>query len=66
MIDQWKEELACPQCHNVGIVSLSQPKQAETPTVENVPDGFKAVLTEYGPYFHCGICDIPAVPYVCR
>jgi Zn ribbon nucleic-acid-binding protein len=62
MIDEWNEELRCPQCNNRGLASLSQPEDAEKPTVECVSDGFKAVQTEYGPDFHCGACDIPVLP----
>jgi hypothetical protein len=62
MIDQWNEQLECPQCRNSGIARLSQPEYAEMPTVEGVPDGFKAIHTEFGPNFHCGACDIEVVP----
>jgi hypothetical protein len=31
------------------------------PTVEFVTAGFKAVQTEYGPDFHCGTCNVPAM-----
>jgi hypothetical protein len=62
MADQWNEELRCPQCHNTGMASLSQFKDANMPTVVSVPDGFKAVQTEYGPDFHRGTCNVPAVP----
>lgn len=62
MIDQWNEELRCPKCKKKGIASLSQPKQAEAPTVEAVPVGFKAVQTEFGPDFRCEACNIPAAP----
>jgi len=58
MTDQWNEVLRCPQCSNTGTARLSQPKEAEMPTVDGVPDGFKAVHTEYGPDFHCGVCDV--------
>jgi hypothetical protein len=62
MTDQWNEELQCPQCRNTGVASLSQPEDAEMPTVEVVPDGFKAMQTEYGPDFHCGACNVPVKP----
>jgi hypothetical protein len=32
------------------------------PAVDGLPDGFKAVLTEFGPNFHCGVCDVPVAP----
>jgi hypothetical protein len=62
MTDQWNEQLKCPQCRNVGMASLSQLKDAFMPTVQSVADGFKVVQTQYGPNFHCGVCDIPASP----
>jgi hypothetical protein len=33
MIDQWSEQLRCPQCRNDGMVSLSHSEDAETPTL---------------------------------
>jgi hypothetical protein len=62
MIDQWNEELHCPQCRQTGLASLSQPIDAEMPIVDRIPDGFKAVQTEYGPDFHCGPCNVRVVP----
>jgi hypothetical protein len=62
MIDQWDEKLRCPQCHNTGMTSLSQFKDANMPTVDRVSDGFKVVQTEYGPNFHCGTCNVRAIP----
>ena len=59
MIDRWSEQLRCPQCRNDGMVSLSHSEDAETPTVDSISDGFKAVQTEYGPNFHCGACNVP-------
>jgi hypothetical protein len=61
MTDRWNEELVCPKCWNVGVASLSQVGDTPTATVDGVPDGFKTVQTEYGPNFHCGVCDIPVV-----
>jgi hypothetical protein len=62
MTDQWNEQLRCPRCRNTGTANLSQDSDAEIPTVDGVPEGFKAVQTEYGPNFHCGTCDVPALP----
>jgi hypothetical protein len=62
MTDQWNEVLRCPQCRNTGTASLSQSDQADTPTVNGIPDGFKVVQTEYGPDFRCGVCDVPVEP----
>ena len=62
MADQWNEQLRCPQCRNAGMASLSQFKDANMPTVDSVPHGFKAVQTEYGPDFHCGTCNIRVAP----
>ncbi len=61
-IDEWNEELRCPECGNTGMVSLSQPKDADMPTVHSVPDGFEVIPTEYGPNFHCTTCNIEVVP----
>jgi len=62
MTDQWNEVLRCPQCSNTGIASLSQFEAANMPTVDNVPDGFKVVQTEFGPDFYCGTCNVPVLP----
>jgi hypothetical protein len=62
MADQWDEHLLCPQCGNTGMVSLSQLKDARMPTVNLVTAGFKVVQTEFGPDFHCGVCNVPAAP----
>jgi hypothetical protein len=61
MTDQWDEHLHCPQCLNAGMASLSLFKDAQMPTVDLITTGFKAVQTEYGPDFHCGICNVPVV-----
>jgi len=62
MIERWNEQLQCPRCCHTGIASVSQPGDAEMPTVEGVPDGFKAVHSRYGPNFHCAACEIPVLP----
>jgi len=62
MTDQWTEQLRCPLCRNAGMASLSQFEDAHMPTVNSVPDGFRAVQTEYGPDFHCESCNVPALP----
>jgi hypothetical protein len=59
MTDQWDENLCCPRCRKTGRASLSHFKGADTPTVDGVTDGFKAVQTEYGPDFHCDDCNVP-------
>jgi hypothetical protein len=51
MTDQWNEPLECPQCRQAGLVSLCQPRDAETPIVHCIPNGFKAIHTESGPNF---------------
>ena len=61
MADQWNEQLCCPQCSKIGVASLSHPEGAEMPTVDVVPDGFKAVQKVYGPDFHCGSCNVPVM-----
>jgi hypothetical protein len=62
MIDEWNEELWCPECGKTGIVSLSHPKGDQVPTVQKVSDGFKVISTQYGPHFHCGTCNIAVAP----
>jgi hypothetical protein len=62
MTDQWNEQLRCPQCRNTSIVNLSQFESADMPTVDRITDSFKVVQTDYGPNFHCGVCDVPALP----
>jgi hypothetical protein len=44
------------------MASLSQSDDADVPSVEGVPDGFKVVATVHGPDFHCGTCNIAVVP----
>jgi hypothetical protein len=61
MPNRWSEELRCPQCSQTGIVSLSQSRDCAIPTVDRAADGFKTVQSEYGPNFHCGVCDIPVM-----
>ena len=62
MSDEWNEELRCPECGKTGVASLSQSDDAEIPTINRVPDGFKVITTEYGPDFHCGTCNIAVSP----
>jgi hypothetical protein len=60
MIAKWDERLRCRQCRTTGLASLSQFEGADSPTVDFVTAGFKALQTEYGPDFLCGICDVHA------
>jgi hypothetical protein len=62
MTDQWNEKLRCPQCRKTGMASLSQDDDADLPVVGNVPDGFMAIHTQYGPDFHCGTCNVAVEP----
>ncbi len=62
MIDQWNEQLRCPQCWNTGLASLSLTKDDRTPTVLTVPHGFKVIQTEFGPDFDCASCNVRAEP----
>jgi hypothetical protein len=61
MIDKWDEHLRCPQCRSTGMASLSHPKGATTPTVDFITAGFETMHTEFGPDFHCGVCNVPVV-----
>jgi hypothetical protein len=62
LTEAWDEKLRCPSCGKTGMASLSQSNDDNTPTVHSVPDGFKAVQTEYGPDFRCGTCDVAVDP----
>jgi hypothetical protein len=57
MPDQWNEKLRCSACGKTGTASLSQKGRA-LPIVNSVSESFKAVLTEFGPIFHCRACDV--------
>ena len=61
MTDDWYEKLRCPRCGKTGMATLSEAK-GQTPTVEVIPDGFKAVRTANGPNFHCTTCKVAAYP----
>jgi hypothetical protein len=61
-IDQWSEQLRCPNCRNTGLAGLSQAENDDKSTVHSVPDGFKVVITEFGPDFICAACGIAVEP----
>jgi hypothetical protein len=56
--DQWKEQLRCPQCRRTGLANLSQGEDDDAATVDDVPEGFKATNTPFGPDFICLACGI--------
>jgi hypothetical protein len=59
--EHWIENLVCHRCKKDGIAALStEDKLSWDVQVENVPEGFKAVLSEYGVNFHCASCNRPA------
>jgi len=60
--DEWNEKLRCPQCGKTGMAGLSQSDDADRPTAQIVPDGFKVVATTFGPNFHCTACNVAVVP----
>jgi hypothetical protein len=60
--DEWNEKLQCPKCGKTGMASLSQGDNDDVPTVQGVPDGFKALTTLYGPDFHCATCNVAVMP----
>ena len=62
MKDEWSESLRCPACGKTGMASLGQDEDADTATVQHVPNGFKIVHTEYGPNFNCETCDVAVNP----
>lgn len=61
-IDQWNEQLRCPNCRKTGLAILAQGENDNTSTVHSVPDGFKLVITEYGPDFISAACGIAVEP----
>ena len=44
------------------MASLYQRKNDDTPTVGDIPEGFKVVITQYGPNFRCVDCDVTVDP----
>jgi hypothetical protein len=57
MPDQWTEKLRCSTCGKTGTASLSQEGRA-LPIVNSVSEAFTAVLSEFGPIFHCRVCGV--------
>lgn len=43
MPDRWPETLHCSKCRTAVEASLTQEPRDETPTVQDVPEGFKAI-----------------------
>jgi hypothetical protein len=62
MKDEWNEYLRCPNCRKTGRASLSQDEDADRPTVQSVPDGFRVIASQYGPDFQCTSCNVAVVP----
>jgi hypothetical protein len=62
MRDEWNESLRCPTCGKTGKASLCQEEDSETPIIQIVPVGFKAVSTDHGPDFHCDTCNVAVHP----
>jgi hypothetical protein len=62
MRDEWTESLRCPICDKTGLASLWLDGDAETATVQHVPNGFKVVHTESGPNFNCETCNVAVCP----
>lgn len=58
----WANNGMNPKCSKSGLASLSQPPDSMVPAVEGVPDGFKTLLTEFGPLFECAACGVPVEP----
>jgi hypothetical protein len=57
---QWNENLRCVKCRSTGIVCLSQGDGDYAPAVYSISGSFKVVQTQYGPDFHCGVCNVAA------
>ena len=60
--ERWTEKLRCPTCRQTGNVSLTMTDRGEIPVVNEVTEGFKVIHTQFGPVFHCTVCDVPAEP----
>jgi hypothetical protein len=58
MMDQWNEKLRCSACRKTGMAAMTQDQEADRPTVQSVPDGFKVVQTKHAPTFYCETCDV--------
>lgn len=53
-LEHWTEVLRCPNCGLAGVTNLSQPKQvAAAIVIDNMPEGFRAVSSQYGDTFFC-------------
>jgi predicted RNA-binding Zn-ribbon protein involved in translation (DUF1610 family) len=61
VLDQWVENLWCPNCGKTGAARLSQ-ADGWNAHVDSVPEGFKVVTLKYGTNFYCSSCDRPAAP----
>jgi hypothetical protein len=60
-LEHWTEVLRCPNCGLTGVANLSQPKQvAAAIVIDNMPEGFRAVSSQYGDTFFCVGCNRPA------
>jgi transcription elongation factor Elf1 len=62
MTDRWNETLRCPKCGKTGVATVYQGTTDDSPSIEQVPDGFKVVRTQYGPNFHCAACGVAVDP----
>jgi hypothetical protein len=40
------------------MAAMTQDQEADRPTVQSVPDGFKVVQTKHAPTFYCETCDV--------
>lgn len=55
----WTETLRCPDCALAGLAQLGEPSVGDHLLVD-LPDGFRAVSTQYGYTFYCEACNRPA------
>jgi hypothetical protein len=61
--EHWIENLMCRRCKKDGIAVLStDDKLSWIVQVESVPEGFRAIHSEYGSNFYCSSCDRPVEP----
>jgi hypothetical protein len=61
VLDRWVENLRCPACRKTGAARLSQ-ADGWNVHVDNLPEGFYFIQSEYGSNFYCSSCDSPVEP----
>lgn len=56
--DRWTEKLRCRQCGTTGITHLSIADRLSWDVqVDNISEGFKAIVLAFGSVFVCAVCN---------